>query len=135
MEPPKTQNCQRNPEEHKPSRRHHSPRPQAISQSLSPQDRVVLVPKPTDRPRDQKREPGSKPRHLWSLNLCQRRQGQKNGKRLSFEQKVRGNLGSCMESRTPPHTMHRYKLNVAERLQCETRHHQSPGREHRQNIL
>ena len=110
MEPPKTQNCQGNPEEHKPSRRHHSPRPQAISQSLSHQDRVVLVPKPTDRPRDQKREPGSKPRHLWSLNLCQRRQGQKNGKRLSFQQEVLGNLGSCMESRTPPHTMHRWWL-------------------------
>ena len=87
MEPQKIQNCQSNPEEHKPSRRHHSPRPQAISQSLSHQDRVVLVPKPTDRPRDQKREPGSKPRHLWSLNLCQRGQGQKNGKRLYFSKK------------------------------------------------
>ena len=33
VEPQKTQNCQSNSEEQKPSRRHNSPRPHAISQS------------------------------------------------------------------------------------------------------
>ena len=35
MEPQKTQNCQSNPKEQKPSRRHNSPRLQAILQSHS----------------------------------------------------------------------------------------------------
>ena len=50
MEPQKTQNCQSNSEEQKPSRRYHSPRLQAILQSHSNQDSVVLVPKQTYRP-------------------------------------------------------------------------------------
>ena len=49
MQPQKTQNCQSNSEEPKPSRRHHSPRLQAILQSHSHQDSVVLVPKQTDQ--------------------------------------------------------------------------------------
>ena len=52
MEPQKTQNCQNNSEEKKPSRRHNSPRLQAILQSNSHQDSVVLVPKQRDRPRN-----------------------------------------------------------------------------------
>ena len=65
----KTQNCQSNPEEQKPSRRRNSPRPQAILQSHSHQDTVALVPKQTDRPMEHKREPRNKPSHLWSINL------------------------------------------------------------------
>ena len=49
MEPQKPQNCQSNPEEQKPSRRHNSPRLQATLQSQSHQDSVVLVPKQTDQ--------------------------------------------------------------------------------------
>ena len=49
IEPQKTQNCQRNSEEPKPSRRHNSPRLQAILQSHSNQDGVVLVSKQTDQ--------------------------------------------------------------------------------------
>ena len=45
----KTQNCQSNLKEQKPSRRHHSSRLQAILQSHSNQDSVVLVPKQTYR--------------------------------------------------------------------------------------
>ena len=61
MEPQKTQNCQSNPEEQKPSRRHNSPRLQEILQSHSHQNSVVLVSKQTDRPMEQNREPGNKP--------------------------------------------------------------------------
>ena len=61
MEPQKTLNCQSNPEEQKLSRRHNSPRLQAILQSHSHQESVVLVPKQTDRPMEQNREPGNKP--------------------------------------------------------------------------
>ena len=69
MEPQKTQNCQSNSEEQKPSRRHNSPRLQAILQSHSHQDSVVLVPKQTNRPMEQSREPRNKPRHPWSINF------------------------------------------------------------------
>ena len=61
MEPQKTQNRQSNPEEQKPSRRHHSPRLQEILQSHSHQNSVVRVSKQTDRPMEQNREPGNKP--------------------------------------------------------------------------
>ena len=53
MDPQKTQNCQNHPEEQKPSRKHNSPRLQAILQSHSHQDSVVLVPKQTYRPMEQ----------------------------------------------------------------------------------
>ena len=59
------------------------------------------------------------------------------GKRQSFQQVVLGNLDSGMHingTRTHPHTMHQKKLKMAERLKYKTRHHQTPGREHRQNI-
>ena len=96
MEPQNTQNCQRKPEEQKPSRRHNSPRLKAILQSYSIQDSVVLVPKQTYRPMEQNREPRNKPRHLWSINLRQRRQEYKMGKRQSFWHLVLGKLDSRM---------------------------------------
>ena len=68
MEPQKTKNCQSNSEEQKLSRRHNSPRLQAILQNCSNQDSVVLVPKQTYRPMEEKREPRNKPRHLRSIN-------------------------------------------------------------------
>ena len=49
METQKTQNWQNNPEEQKPMRRHNSLRFQAILQSHSNQDSVVLVSKQTDQ--------------------------------------------------------------------------------------
>ena len=49
MELQKTQNCQSNPEKQKPSRGHNSPRLQAILQSHSHQNSVVLVSKQTDQ--------------------------------------------------------------------------------------
>jgi len=61
MEPQKTQNRQSNPEKQKPSRGHNFPRLQEILQSHSHQNSVVLVSKQTDRPMQQKREPGNKP--------------------------------------------------------------------------
>ena len=81
MEPQKTQNCKSNPEEPKPSRRHNSPRLQAVVQSHSNQDSVVLVPKHTYRPMERNRDPRSKSRNLQSINLWQRRQEHKMGKR------------------------------------------------------
>ena len=138
MEPQKTQNCQSNSEEKKPSRRHNSSRLQAILHSHSHLDSVVLVSKQTDRPMEQNRESRNKPKHLWAINLWQMRQEHKMGKRQSFQQVLLGNLDSCMQInkiRTYPHTMHRNKLKMAERLKCKTRHHQTPGREYRQHIL
>ena len=81
MEPQKTHNCQSNSEEWKPSRRHTSPRLQAILQSHSHQDSMVLVPKQTYIPMEQKRESRNKLRHIWTINLWQRRQEYNMGKR------------------------------------------------------
>ena len=80
MELQKTQNHQSNPEKHKPSRGHNSPRLQEVLQSHSHQNSVVLVSKQTDRPMEQNRESRNKPRHLQSINLQQRRQEYKMGK-------------------------------------------------------
>ena len=60
------------------------------------------------------------------------------GKRKSTQQELLGNLDNCMqinETRTHPHTMHKNKLKMTERLKYKTRHHQTPGRECTQNIL
>ena len=60
------------------------------------------------------------------------------GKRKSIQQALLGNLDSCMQNseiRTHPHTMHQNKLKMAERLKYRTGHHQTPGREHKQNTL
>uniref|UniRef100_A0A8D0TX77 Uncharacterized protein n=1 Tax=Sus scrofa TaxID=9823 RepID=A0A8D0TX77_PIG len=57
---------------------------------------------------------------------------------ISLLQVLLGNLDSCMqinETRTHPHTMHQNKLKMAKRLKYKARHHPTPGREHRQNIL
>ena len=98
----------------KPRRSHNSPRLQAILQSYSHQDSVVLVLKQTYRTMEQNRELRSKPRHLWSINLRQRRQEHKMGKRQSFQKMVLGNLG-CMQINEPgthPHNMHKNKLKM-----------------------
>ena len=102
----------------KPSRRHNSPRCQAILQGHSHQDSVVLVPEQTDGPMEQNREPRNKPWHLKSINLWQGSQEHQMGKRKSIQQALLGNLDSCMQSnetRTHPHTMYKNKLKMAER--------------------
>jgi len=82
MEPQKTQNCQSNPEEQKPSRRHNSPRLQAIVQSHSHQD---SVPKQTDRPMEQ--NPEVNPDTYGQLIF------QKGGKNIKWE-KVFSGIGA-----------------------------------------
>ena len=69
MKPQKTHDCQSNSEKQKPSRRHSSLRLQALLQSHSHQDSVRLVPKQTDRPMEQNREPRNKLTPPWSNNL------------------------------------------------------------------
>ena len=96
MEPQKTLNCQINPEKQKSSRRHNSSGLQAMLQSHSHQNSVELVPKQTDRPMKQNREPRNKPRHLRSINLQQRRQDYEMGKIESFQWVVLGKLDSHM---------------------------------------
>ena len=115
MEQQKTQDCQSNPEEQKPSRRPNSPRLQAILQSQSNQNNVVVVPKQTYRPMGQNREHRNKPRHLWSINLQKRRQEYKMLKRQAFQHVVMEKLDRLMqinETRTHPRTMHKDKMKM-----------------------
>ena len=70
-----------------------TPRLQAIVQSHSHQDSVVLVPKHTYRPMEQNREPRNKPRHLWSINLWQRKQEYKMGQKTVFSASGAGKTG------------------------------------------
>ena len=62
----------------------------------------------------------------------------KKKKKQSFQQALVGNLDSYMqinEAKTHSHAMHENKLKMAERLKYKTKHHQTPRREQRQNIL
>ena len=72
--------------------RHNSPRLQAILQSDSNQDSVVLAAKQTDPPMEQNREPRNKPRHPQSINLQQRKQENKMGQRV-FSASGAGKIG------------------------------------------
>ena len=69
MEPQKTQNCQSNPEEKEQcwKQKHNPPRLQAILQSYSNQNSVVLAQKQTYRSLEQNREPRSKPIYPQSI--------------------------------------------------------------------
>ena len=96
MEPWKTQYCQRNPEENEQSRRHNPLRLQTILQSYSDENSVVLAQKQTYGSMEQNREPRKKPTQLQSINLWQRRQEYKMGKRQSLQQLLLGKLDSCM---------------------------------------
>ena len=92
MEQQKTQNRQSNPEKQKSSRRHNSSGLQAMLQSHSHQNSVELVPKQTDRPMEQKREPRNKPSHLWSISLTKEARTS-NGKKTDFSESGAGKPG------------------------------------------
>ena len=102
MEQQKTQNCQSNPEgkkqkqKQKTSRIHNSSRLQTILQSYTLQDIMVLVQKQTYGSMEQNKEPRNKLRQLLSINLGQRIQEHKMGKRQSLQQVMLGKLDSCM---------------------------------------
>ena len=74
MEPQKTQNCQRNPEEKEQSWRHNPSRLQIILQTYSNKNSMILAQKHTYKSMEQNREPRNKSAHLWSINLQQRKQ-------------------------------------------------------------
>ena len=74
METQKTLNVQSNLEKEKQSWKHQAPWLQTILQSYSQQNSMVLAQKQKYRSMEQDREPRSKPMHIWSINLQQRRQ-------------------------------------------------------------
>ena len=64
---------QSNPEKEKQSWRHHNSGLQAIFQSFSHQDSMVLAQKQTHRSMEQNRKPRNGPTTLWSTNLRESR--------------------------------------------------------------
>ena len=72
MEPQKTQYCQSNLEEKKPSWRHNPSRLQTILQSYSNQNSMVLAQKQTYGSMEQNKEPRNKPTYLQSINFDKR---------------------------------------------------------------
>ena len=101
MEPCKTQNC--NPEAEEKRRKNNSSRLQTILPSYSNQNFVILARKQTYGSMEQKRELRKKPTHLQSINVQQRRQEYKIGKRQSLQQVVLAELDSCIHI---PHIHH-----------------------------
>ena len=69
METQKTPNSQSNLEKEKQSWRNQAPGLQAILQSYSNQDNMVLAQKQKHRSMEQDRKPRYKPTHLWSTNV------------------------------------------------------------------
>ena len=117
MESQKTQNHQTNREEQKPSRRHNSPKLQAMLQSHRNQDSVVLAPKQIYRPMEQNRESRNKPRHLWPINFWKRREDIKweketttkkaktNKQKKSFQKALLGTCTATCKSMKLQHTL------------------------------
>ena len=80
------------------------------------------------------RDPRNGPSTLWSTNLRQSRKEQPVEKRQSLQQMVLGKLdGHMQKNETGPfsYTIHKNKLQMDERPQCETGIHQNPREEHR----
>ena len=73
MEPEKTPKSQSNLEKENQSRRHHNSGLQAILQSCTHQDRMVLAQEQTLRSMEQNREPRNRPTNVWTTNVWQSR--------------------------------------------------------------
>ena len=112
-----TINDRRNPEDKNKLRGITLPRLQAILQSNSHQNNVVLVQKQTYGSMEQKTEPSQKT-HTPTVHLPQRKE-HTMGKRQSPLQVVLGKLDSHMEIneiRTHPHTIHNNELKMLKDL-------------------
>ena len=86
MEPQKTLNSQRNPEKEKQCWRHHNSGFQALLQSCSHHDSMVLAQKQTLRSMEQNREPRNGTTNVWPTNLGQKREEYPMEKRQSLQQ-------------------------------------------------
>ena len=101
MEPQKTPNSQSNPENAKQSLRHHYSRLQAMLQSCSHQDSMVLAQKQTYRSMEQNKKSRNGPTTIQSTNLQQSRKEQPMDKRQSLQQMVLGKQDSNMQKNGP----------------------------------
>ena len=84
METQKTLNSQNNLEKEEQSWRNQALWPQTLLQSYSNPNSMVWAQKQTYRSMEQDRKPRNKPKHLWSINLQQRRQEYTMEKRQSL---------------------------------------------------
>ena len=127
MEPQNTQNCQSNSEEQKPSRRHNSPKLQAILQSHSHQDRHTDHWNRTENPEI---NPDTYGQLIFD----------KGGKNLKWEKvsltSGAGKTGQLNVSMKLEHTLTPCtKINSKWLKDLNIRQIKTPRREHRQNIL